>query len=93
MAKPCLHFNDNLANLRVLKMLQNPEDGWISHLPPVKPKACEVYIFSPAGNNNECNGQSMCLVKVILLGYWCSLLPLSILNFYNQNSSYFVASL
>ena len=52
MACPCLHLQEDMQLSNVLKLLLNPEASCVNHLPPVRPKAGDVFLFSPGENKN-----------------------------------------
>ena len=54
MAKAPLCSRD-LSIGKVLQLLQNPEESSICHLPPVKPKAGEIYLYE--ATNKESVGE------------------------------------
>ena len=46
--------NGDLSNARVLQLLQTSVTE-INHLPPVRPKAGDIYVYEPV--NNGCIGE------------------------------------
>lgn len=55
MASPCCHWEGNLTVSKILDLLLNSESYTVSTVPPVRPKAGEVYLFSP-GDKTKAKG-------------------------------------
>lgn len=47
MGKPCLVASEDLPNSQVLQYLQTKDEKLLCSDPPVKPRAGEVYLYSP----------------------------------------------
>ena len=43
----CIREEEELSVEEAVKLLQNAEEVEVTHVPPVKPKEGEVYLFSP----------------------------------------------
>ena len=68
MASPCLLEQGDLPVSTILKLLSTDRnDGSVCSLPPVKPKASEVYLFSPRVVSAKGTVYSIIMINILLL--------------------------
>ena len=48
--------SSDLSHSKVVELLEEADEDTICHIPPVKPKAGEVYVYEPS--NDKYNGKS-----------------------------------